>query len=93
MVLILLVVVVVVVVVEKVVMVVMVVILMMVVVKVAHLVDKKSQVLQLLRWEVTWLDWLFEDSVHQKGKAGQGACVQSPEKMNSIMKNCFSRCL
>ena len=66
----------------------MVVILMMVVVvvKVAHLVDKKSQMLQLLRWEVTWLDWWLEDSVHQQGKAGQGACVQSPEKLNSIIK-------
>ena len=65
----------------------MVVILMIVVVvEVAHLVDKKSQMLQLLRWEVTWLDWLFEDSVHQQGKAGQGACVQSPEKLNSIIK-------
>ena len=66
----------------------MVVILMMVVVvvKVAHLVDKKSKMLQLLRWEVTWLDWLFEDSVHQQGKAGQGTCVQSPEKLNSIIK-------
>ena len=66
----------------------MVVILMMVVivmVMVAHLIDKKSQMLQLLRWEVTWLDWLFEDSVHQEGKAGQGACVQSPEKLNSII--------
>ena len=50
----------------------------------AHLVDKNSQMLQLLRWEVTWLDWFFEDSVHQQGKAGQGACVQSPEKLNSI---------
>ena len=65
-------------------MVVMVVILMMVMV--AHLIDKKSQMLQLLRWEVTWLDWLLEDSVHQEGKAGQGACVQSPEKLNSIIK-------
>ena len=73
----------------------MVVILMMVVVVVvvAHLIDKKSQVLQLLRWEVTWLDWLFEDSVHQQGKAGQGACVQSPEKLNSVIKVCYSCCL
>ena len=55
-------------------------------VMVAHLIDKKSQMLQLLRWEVTWLDWLLEDSVHQEGKAGQGACVQSPEKLNSIIK-------
>ena len=60
--------------------------MMVVVVKVAHLIDKKSQMLQLLRWEVTWLDWLLEDSVHQEGKAGQGACVQSPEKLNSIIK-------
>ena len=67
----------------------MVVILMMVVVVMvahAHLVDKNSQMLQLLRWEVTWLDWWLEDSVHQQGKAGQGACVQSPEKLNSIIK-------
>ena len=66
--------------------VVMMIVMMMVVmvVKVAHLIDKKSQMLQLLRWEVTWLDWLFEDSVHQEGKAGQGACVQSPERLNSI---------
>ena len=63
-------------------MVVMVVILMMVMA--AHLIDKKSQMLQLLRWEVTWLDWLLEDSVHQEGKTGQGACVQSPERLNSI---------
>ena len=61
-------------------------VVVMVKVVVAHLVDKKSQMLQLLRWEVTWLDWLFEDSVHQQGKAGQGACVQSPEKLNSIIK-------
>ena len=68
-------------------------VVVVVVVKVAHLVDKKSQMLQLLRWEVTWLDWLFEDSVHQQGKAGQGACVQSPEKLNSIIKVCCSCCL
>ena len=43
----------------------MMVVVMVVMVMVAHLIDKKSQMLQLLRWEVTWLDWLFEDSVHQ----------------------------
>ena len=64
----------------------MIVMMMVVLVMVAHLIDKKSQMLQLLRWEVTWLDWLFEDSVHQEGKTGQGACVQSPEKLNSILK-------
>ena len=64
----------------------MIVMMMVVLVMVAHLIDKKSQMFQLLGWEVTWLDWLFEDSVHQEGKTGQGACVQSPEKLNSILK-------